>query len=315
MKRERGAAAAELRPPDGGSAARAVPANHPGVRRLHRRARAGGCAGPLQRNRRGEKERGGVRSAMARGGGKTSTSMWVIRGVSVVASLIAVTVVMHGMRLPSFLGGGDGAEDEDEVLPPADASATVRIRREPEDVYAFAAMPHSWPDWHVGSEMVSGQIDTLAEAGDRIREHIGVELGLGVSRELQWTMHGGKQPKYSVDGDGALHAVGHDVNDPSWRVDIRCVYTRAMLECATRSRATPVAIQMTSVPLHLGIPCFRYQLKQVRRKMMQTSFTANLYWTGAGEALSESKKEQWKEWLKESLQLLKEVLPEPSLKK
>jgi hypothetical protein len=132
---------------------------------------------------------------------------------------------MQGMWLPSFLGGG--AEDEDEVLPPADASATVRIRREPEDVYAFAAMPHSWPDWHVGSEMVSGQIDTLAEAGDRIREHVGGELGLGVSRELQWTMHGGKQPKYSVDGDGALHAVGHDVNDPSWRVDIRCVCTRA----------------------------------------------------------------------------------------
>lgn len=48
---------------------------------------------------------------------------------------------------------------------------------------------------------------------------------------------------------------------------------------------------------------------------MQTSFTANLYWTGAGEVLTESKREQWKEWLKESLQLLKEVLPEPSPKK
>jgi hypothetical protein len=63
------------------------------------------------------------------------------------------------------------------------------------------------------------------------------------------------------------------------------------------------------------MPCCRYQLKQVRRKATQTSFTANLYWTGAGEALTESKREQWKEWLKESLQLLKEVLPEPSPKK
>ncbi len=238
---------------------------------------------------------------MARGDSKTS--VWVIRGVSLAVSLIAATVVFYGV--PSFLGGGSGAEDDEEVLPPADAAATIRIRREPEDVYAFAAMPHSWPDWHVGSEMVSGQIDTLAEAGDRIREHVGSELGLGVPREIQWTMHGGKQPKYSVDGDGALHAVGHDVNDPGWRVDIRCVGTRA----GSFTTANP------SILLHLQVLCrCRYQLKQVRRKNTQTSFTANLYWTG-GEGLSDSKKEQWKEWLKDSVQLLKEVLPEPSAKK
>ena len=40
-----------------------------------------------------------------------------------------------------------------------------------------------------------------------------------------------------------------------------------------------------------------------------------LYWTGDGEALSDSQKEQWEHWLKDSVQLLKEVLPEPSLKK
>lgn len=40
-----------------------------------------------------------------------------------------------------------------------------------------------------------------------------------------------------------------------------------------------------------------------------------LYWTGDGDELSESKKEQWQQWLKDSLQLMKEVLPEPSTRK
>jgi hypothetical protein len=222
--------------------------------------------------------------------------------------------VFYGV--PSFLGGGGGAGDDEEVLPPADATASVRIRREPEDVYSFAAMPHSWPDWHVGSEMVSGQIDTLAEAGDRIREHVGGELGLGVPREIQWTMHGGKQPKYSVDGDGALHAVGHDVNDPGWRVDIRCAYTRAPAWGSFCARASSFTTPNPSTLLDLRVSCrCRYQLKQVRRKNTQTSFTANLYWTGGGEGLSEGNKEQWREWLQDSLHLLKEVLPEPSGKK
>jgi hypothetical protein len=59
----------------------------------------------------------------------------------------------------------------------------------------------------------------------------------------------------------------------------------------------------------------RYVLKQVRRKNTQTSFAAMLYWTGDGDELSESKKEQWQQWLKDSLQLMKEVLPEPSTRK
>jgi hypothetical protein len=53
----------------------------------------------------------------------------------------------------------------------------------------------------------------------------------------------------------------------------------------------------------------------VRRKNTQTSFAAMLYWTGDGDELSESKKEQWQQWLKDSLQLMKEVLPEPSTRK
>jgi hypothetical protein len=182
--------------------------------------------------------------AMAKGDGKTS--VWVIRGVSVVLSIIAATVVMQGLPLPSFFGGGGGAEEE-EVLPPADASATVRIRRDPEDAFAYAATPHSWPDWHADSEMVSGQIDTIAEAGDRIREHIGGDLGFGVAREVQWTMHTMKQPKYSVDGDGALHAVGHDVNDPSWRVEIRCPLRQSARPL--RDRTWPLLLLCCRQPL------------------------------------------------------------------
>lgn len=151
---------------------------------------------------------------------KPNNNAWVLRGVSLVVTLVAVGV-FHGFpQLPGF--GGSAAEDDDEAaLPPSDAMFAIRIRREPEEAHAFACLPSSWPDWHAGTEMVSGQIDTVAEAGDRVREFIGGGLGLGAPREVQWTMHTMKQPKYSIDGDGALHAVGHDVNDPSWRLDMR----------------------------------------------------------------------------------------------
>ena len=151
------------------------------------------------------------------------SNVWALRGLSLVLSLAAVGVMMGGLPMPSIPGfGGSAAEDDDEAnLPPSDAMFAIRIRREPEEAFAFASMPSSWPDWHAGTEMVSGQIDTVAEAGDRVREFIGAGLGLGAPREVQWTMHTMKQPKYSIDGDGALHAVGHDVNDPGWRLDMR----------------------------------------------------------------------------------------------
>ena len=69
--------------------------------------------------------------------------------------------------------------------------------------------------------MVSGEIDAPAEPGNRVREHIGASFGLGEGREVQWTVHTVKNPKYSLDGDGSFHAVGHDVHNSSWQVELR----------------------------------------------------------------------------------------------
>jgi len=129
-------------------------------------------------------------------GGGDRAAMWLSMGVSLVVAVVAAIVLMGG----SPFGGGGSAADDEEALPPADAAASIRVRREIEDAFAFAATPGSWPHWHVDSEMVSGQIDTVAEAGDRVREHIGGDLGFGAAREVQWTMHTIKEPRYSVDG-------------------------------------------------------------------------------------------------------------------
>ena len=129
---------------------------------------------------------------------------------------------------------------------------------------------------------------------------------------------GARAVVWSVDGDGALHAVGHDVNDPNWRIQIRCAHKHvpAGVRCAPRLQHARILKIPPATLRRLRVSCRRrYQLKQVRRKNTQTSFTANLYWTGGGEALSESQKEEWKAWLKDSLQLLKDVLPEPLPKK
>jgi hypothetical protein len=141
----------------------------------------------------------------------TSASRWspLLRVASAVVSLAAVAIlvrggVLFGLQYFPKLGGTDGGSADE--FPPADASARIR---------------GSWPHWHAGSEMVSGEIDTEAEPGNRVREHLAGSFTLDGPREMQWTVHTVKQPKYSLDGDGSFHAIGYDVHDPDWRVEIR----------------------------------------------------------------------------------------------
>ena len=59
------------------------------------------------------------------------------------------------------------------------------------------------------------------EPGNRVREHLIGAFTFDSAREMQWTVHTVKQPKYSIDGDGSFHAIGYDVHDRDWRVEIR----------------------------------------------------------------------------------------------
>lgn len=156
----------------------------------------------------------------------TSASRWspLLRVASAVVSLAAVAIlvrggVLFGLQYFPKLGGTDGGSADE--FPPADASARIRVRRHIDDVFMAAVTPGSWPHWHAGSEMVSGEIDTEAEPGNRVREHLAGSFTLDGPREMQWTVHTVKQPKYSLDGDGSFHAIGYDVHDPDWRVEIR----------------------------------------------------------------------------------------------
>jgi hypothetical protein len=166
--------------------------------------------------------------------------------------------------------GGAGVDSADDV-PPPDAMRSIRIRQHIDDVFLYATRPGSWPHWHLGSEMVSGEIDADAEAGNRAREHLGAEFGLDAAREVQWTVHTVRQPRYSMDGDGAFHAVGYDVRDPDWRVEIRCG--------SCRRRGTAAACASHGPCLHT---CPATGMRCDRCGGMHSSRTSARYCTGTG---------------------------------
>lgn len=44
------------------------------------------------------------------------------------------------------------------------------IRRSPEDVYAFAAQPNTWPQWHPTATSVQGEVARPIQVGDEVLE-------------------------------------------------------------------------------------------------------------------------------------------------
>lgn len=61
----------------------------------------------------------------------------------------------------------------------------IFIDREPEDVYAFAATPASWPQWHPTATSVSGAIDRPVEVGDDVHE---TDRFAFLSGAIHWTV-------------------------------------------------------------------------------------------------------------------------------
>ena len=123
----------------------------------------------------------------AGGGGSTQ---YIVAALSVVLSAIAVYFIIGG-GLP-LGGGGDGSSGwsggggEQEVLPPADARATIKFKKPIEAIWDYVALPSTWPLWQAGWDQVSGEIDTVAEAGNRVRAHLAGGAGHGANREILW---------------------------------------------------------------------------------------------------------------------------------
>ena len=210
------------------------------------------------------------------------SSQWVVAALSVVLSAVAVTFIFGGFDLSNLTGGGyaggAGAEFEQEVLPEADARATIKFKMNIDEVWEYVALPNTWPLWQAGWDQVSGEIDTVAEAGNRVRAHLAGPAGHGANREIQWTIMQIREPKYSMDGDGMLWAVGKDVKQAAWSMDLRIM------------------------------------LKPLRRGKM-TNVTQVLYWTGSlgGDVATPSMKKQWTQYLKKSSDLLSIQLQEPTM--
>eukprot|EP01051_Picozoa_sp_SAG22_P000394 SAG22_NODE_10_length_35702_cov_72.266992_15_plen_375_part_00 len=206
----------------------------------------------------------------------SSSGGFYMAAISMALSAVAVTYLFGGLGLfgggIGGFGGGAGDEFEREVLPTPDARATVKFRsseigKNIDELFEYVALPNTWPLWQSGCDGVSGEIDTVAEAGNRVRASLHGDAGLGASREVQWTIMQVREPRYSMDGDGLVWAVGKDVRQPSWSLDMRLL------------------------------------LKPLRRGKL-TNFTTAFYWTGShgGQtAASAAMKKQWTEGLKDSM--------------
>eukprot|EP01052_Picozoa_sp_SAG31_P037122 SAG31_NODE_4743_length_2986_cov_4.941808_4_plen_252_part_00 len=151
------------------------------------------------------------------------SAQYIIAAISVLLSSIAVAYILGAFSFggeSSFAEKG-GSSANSEALPPADARASIKFKKPIEEIWEYVALPNTWPLWQAGWDQVSGEIDTVAEAGNRVRAHISGPAGHGADREIQWTVMQVKEPKYSVDGDGLLWAVGRDVRQQEWAFDLR----------------------------------------------------------------------------------------------
>lgn len=86
--------------------------------------------------------------------------------------------------------------------------ATVEIARTPAEVFAFAATPWSWPQWHPTATSVSGVTDRPVTAGDHVTEQdrFAVLCGTIVWQVLRadpgrgWSIHGAVHGLPFADG-------------------------------------------------------------------------------------------------------------------
>lgn len=99
-----------------------------------------------------------------RKGHDTTQTLCAVLLALILALAVGGGVVIGLGYLPQLGGVGSAADGAFEQLPTPDAMASVRIRQNIDDVFLYATTPGSWPHWHKGSEMVSGDISTVVHS-------------------------------------------------------------------------------------------------------------------------------------------------------